>query len=69
MYRSIVTVAHNSEPTKKLAQRPIHTTLTNIPFEIWRAVQNEATDRRVSSKSIWIEAVCKYLDLKLPGAA
>lgn len=66
----LVFVAHSHESTETLPQnrKPVNFTMSAIPFEIWKAVQNEATNRQVSAKQIWIEAVVKYLGLEAKAA-
>lgn len=43
-------------------------TTIGIPLYIWKAVKNASTERVCSDKEIWIEAICKYLDIPLPPA-
>lgn len=60
-------VAHTNEQTKTLPQNrePVNFTMSAIPFEVWKAVQDESTNRRVAAKQIWIEAACQYLGITL----
>lgn len=61
----------NNKTIKTLSQEdlePKPTTISGLPLYIWKAVKTAATDRQCSDKTIWIEAVCQYLDIPLPPA-
>ena len=67
-------LALEHEQTKTLAQssdartrKPVNFTMSAIPFHIWKAVMDEATNRQVAAKQIWIEAACQYLSIPLPA--
>jgi len=60
----------NTETTETVSHpRETVSTTVVLPFEVWRAVRNAATDRAVSQQQVHIEALRAYLNIPERSAA